>query len=413
MSPSPKARMRIMLVAASSTSMTRLQNRLEGLQNYGIDVVARATGHRECTQALRRGLPDLVVAELNLGPVDAIELAREVKERYPRLPIVILAPPQDLRRQEEAQLARVPAFIIIQPSLTPEMLADKLWQVYQANLPSEPGQEKVAPPVGPGQIWGVVGTKGGAGRSTVAINVAAILAQPNPARLALLDFDLQFGDIGIALGLSPRPNLHSLRNVIQGLEPSAVKQGMQEGPYGLQVMVAPEHATEAMDFAVEDLRELLNACRQVFPLTIVDTSSQLDQGLTATLGDTDLLLLVTTPDYRALRNNRRLIHHLIEERRFPGDQIRVVVNQVDSNLLSSKDLQQILGLQVFAQLPTDRECAWRMANDPKGGICLKHPGLPLSRGLRALTERLAPEGLRSARPQRTAPQRRGILSFLK
>jgi pilus assembly protein CpaE len=404
--------MRVMLVAASSASMTQLRNRLDRLQEHGIDVMARAVGPSECLQALRRGQPNLVVAELNLQPVDAIELARQVKEQYPRLPVVILAPPQELRRQEEAQLARVPAFIVVQPGLTPEALADKLWQVYRANPPPTPGREEAAPPVGPGRIWGVVGTKGGTGRSTVALNVAAILAQHNRDRIALLDFDLQFGDVGVALNLAPRPNLYTLRNVIQALEPGSLKQGLQEGPYGLQVLVAPEHAAEAMDFAVADLAELLNVCRQVFALTIVDTSAQFDPGLTATLGEADTLLLVTTPDYRALRNNHRLIHHLIEERRFPADQIRVVVNQVDSHLLGQADLKRILGLPVFGQLPTDPECAWHMANDPKGGTCLKHPGLPLSKGLQALTERLAPEELKMARPQAAAPRRRGILSFL-
>jgi pilus assembly protein CpaE len=116
----------------------------------------------------------------------------------------------------------------------------------------------------------IVGPKGGTGKTLTACNLAVALAEKGK-RSIVVDLDLQFGDVGIAMGLSPDRTIYDLARVGGSLDPDKAEDFLTSHPSGARVLLAPSRPDQAGTVTVEFLRELYAALRTRHDFVIVDT----------------------------------------------------------------------------------------------------------------------------------------------
>jgi pilus assembly protein CpaE len=169
----------------------------------------------------------------------------------------------------------------------------------------------VRAPAGPtALVASVFSPKGGAGKTTVATNLAVGLAQSAPNDVVLVDLDLQFGGVASALQLTPEHSIADAARSGVALDAAMLKIFLSTHPSGLFVLNAPQSLAEADDVGAEALQHILSLLSQHFRYVIVDTAAGIDVVTLAALERSTDLVLVSTPDVACVRALRRAMDAL-------------------------------------------------------------------------------------------------------
>jgi pilus assembly protein CpaE len=199
----------------------------------------------------------------------------------------------------------------------------------------------------------VFSPKGGTGKSVVSSNLASALARRGGRRTLLVDFDLQFGDAAIMLGLSPKNTVRELLASPGTLDTEQFDVYTERHSSSLDVLAAPLHPEDAELIGDDAVRSVLNAARSAYDTVVVDTSPFFHGSTLATLDLTDNLLLVCTPDIPTVKNVRLALETL-ELLSFPAAKTRVVLNRAgEQGGLRPDEVEQALARQVDVVLPFD------------------------------------------------------------
>lgn len=260
------------------------------------------------------------------------------------------------------------------------------------------------PPLDSGQpteAIAVVAPKGGQGKTTLSINLAAGLAKIAPNSVVLVDGDLQFGDITAALDLTPEGT------VVEATSDAAtdeliLKTTLTHHKGGFFV-VASASSPELGDSVKPDaLARLIEQLRGIFRFVVVDTTPGLDEHTLVVLEHVTDAIFVSNLGVPALRGLRTELELLRTLGLLPANR-RIVVNQTEKNIgLTTKDAEHIVGAPVDIEVP--RSTAVLLASNKGVPLIDDDPRDPASRALRALVAKVAPEAAdaRSHRRWRSA-----------
>ena len=201
----------------------------------------------------------------------------------------------------------------------------------------------------------VVSPKGGAGKTTVATNLAVRLARRAPGEVVLVDLDVAFGDVGTALLLDPR------RSVLDLAAGAALDDVLAAHPSGLQVVLAPDDEIPDAPTLGPHVPGIIDALTARFPIVVVDTGAGLDTVTLAAIGRATDLVLVAADDVATLLDLRKVLRLL--DRAGDTSTRHLVLNRADPQLgLDPADAEGATGLQVTVVVPADRHVA-RVVNE--------------------------------------------------
>jgi pilus assembly protein CpaE len=200
----------------------------------------------------------------------------------------------------------------------------------------------------------ILGPKGGTGKTLTVCNLAVALAQRGK-RPAIVDLDLQFGDVGMALGLAPDQTIHDLARVGGTLDPGKVDDFLAEHPSGARALLAPSRPDQASVVTVEFLAEAYSALRAGHDFVVVDTPPGFTPEVIATIDASSDLVVVGMLDALSLKDTRLGLETL-ELMGYPQERIKLVLNRADSNIgISREEAETILGRKPDVFVPSDRE----------------------------------------------------------
>jgi pilus assembly protein CpaE len=232
-----------------------------------------------------------------------------------------------------------------------------------------------------GQVITVFSTKGGVGKSLVATNLAAVLADRG-RRVCLVDLDLQSGDVAIMLQLSPTRHVNDLAAFGGVIDEGAVKSLVTEHSPGLSVVAAPVKIDVPDQATPDAVGLLLERARHMFDVVVIDTSGVFDDFALAALDRTDTLVLVGTLDIPALKS-LKLATGTLDLLNFPRDRWKFVLNRADAKVgLSVKEFEEALELTADATLASSREV---LSAVNRGEVVVRaHPSHAASKAFAAL-----------------------------
>jgi len=186
-----------------------------------------------------------------------------------------------------------------------------------------------APPSRQTKVIVVISPKGGSGKTAVSSNLAVALAQRFPGRVVAVDLDVQFGDLGTALSLTPEHTLAQLARTSQ-IDATMVKLFLTLHYNGLYVLAGANDPVDADSIGHKHVSEVLPLLAQNFDYVIVDTPAGLDERTLAAIECATDLLLVSSLDVTSIRSLRKALDAL--EKMSVKAERHLVLNRADAKV---------------------------------------------------------------------------------
>jgi pilus assembly protein CpaE len=297
--------------------------------------------------------PEVVVLGPGLAPPVAIALAESFDLLHPEVCVVIVSKPST-RLWERALRAGVRE--IIPTGADDEQVHDALTRAGSAAARKRAStgaitKQEEAPR---GRVIAVLSPKGGAGKTTVATNLASRLALSAPGRVAIVDVDLQFGDVASALGLGPQATVADAARLGSQLDSTALKVFLEPHSSGLYALVGPHFPAEADEVTADVVGQIIDLLAAEFDYVVLDTAAGLDEYALAAAERADDLVLVCVTDVPSVRGLRKALD-AIDLLGMTKARRHLVLNRSDDKVgLSAGDIEATLGVAIEASVPTSR-----------------------------------------------------------
>ncbi|MGW3086594.1 AAA family ATPase [Streptomyces sp. NPDC001108] len=264
-----------------------------------IDTLARLAGES------LDDLPEVVLVHERIGPVPALELIREVSLRFPAIGVVLIT--ADVTPGLFSSAMESGARGVVTLPLSYEELANRVQSAAQWSLGVRrhltAGTEVFTGPGG--TVITVSGAKGGVGATVTAVQLA-LAAQASGRTVALVDMDLQAGDIGSYLDVQFRRSIVDLSSITD-ISPRVLADAVFSHGTGLALLLAPGEGESAEEVSDRSARQIVSALRSRHEVVVIDCGSQLNGANAAAIEMADSALLVTTPDVIAVRGAKRVV----------------------------------------------------------------------------------------------------------
>lgn len=176
-----------------------------------------------------------------------------------------------------------------------------------------------------GKLVCVLGASGGCGSSTLAVNIAAVLAQHNKT-CALYDLKPGVGDLAALLDLKPSYTLADLCVNGARFDRSVFERSLISHSSGVQLLAPPRTLAEVRQVTPEGIRQAINMARMSFAAVVVDLDDCFHEEQVQALQLADTVILVLRLDFTSLRNAQRVLEHL-EQIGLKREDVQVVVNR--------------------------------------------------------------------------------------
>jgi pilus assembly protein CpaE len=237
-----------------------------------------------------------------------------------------------------------------------------------------------------GNLICVLGPKGGIGKTLTSANLGVALAEAGH-RTVIVDLDLQFGDLGLSLGLEPEHTIYDLATSGGVLDPEKVDAFLAEHKSGAHVLLAPIRPDQAAAITVEFLRELYPVLLATYEYVVVDTPPGFTPEVIATIDASTSIVVIGMLDTPSLKNTKLGIETL-ELMGYPLERVRFVLNRADTSVgISHADVVAVLRRAPDVLVPSQREIVRSVnAGEP---IVTSAPRSEPARAFKALAELLA------------------------
>lgn len=205
-----------------------------------------------------------------------------------------------------------------------------------------------------GKVITVFSTKGGAGKSVVATNLGVLLAQRSEGPVALVDADLQFGDVAVMLKLAPQHTIVDAVGSYERLDPGFLESLLvTHQPSGLKVLPAPLEPAFADQIGAEQMSRIIGMLRTFCSYVVVDTPAYFNEVVLSLIEDSDDVLLIAGMDIPNIKNVKIGLQTL-RLLNTPMQKVHLILNRANSKVkLEVGEVERTLQVKAEALIPSD------------------------------------------------------------
>lgn len=328
-----------------------------------IEVVGEAANGDEAIKVADEVKPNLILMDINMPVMDGLRATEKITMHYPDIVVVIMSVQGEQEYLKKAMLCGAKEYLIKPFSL--EVLLDTVIEAFDREqerrrfqIEEKKKKEKKPEP----KVITIFSTKGGVGKTTIAVNTAISLAKETGEKVALLDLDLQFGDVSVMMNISPTKTIVDVIEEMSHLNSDILDEYMIEYMKGLKVLCAPikpEYAEYILPLHIETILEVL---KKDYQYIIIDSVANFNDVMLTALDNSDQIIMVTTMGLPTLKNVK-LGLEVMDSLQYPEEKIKIVVNRFSRHFgISIDDVQEVLDKKISVCIPEDNKTVIQAAN---------------------------------------------------
>jgi pilus assembly protein CpaE len=357
--------------------------------NSEIEISGQVATGTEAIQMAVKFRPAIILMGINISMMDAISTTEKISLEVPEASVIIMGVQGEQERLHQALMAGAKIYLI--KPFTGNELVNTVKKVYEQNqrLKSSLRQADSSASKS-GKIISVFSSKGGAGKTTIAVNLAVVLSQRENASIGLLDANLHFGDVALYLDLVPRATIADAVVEADNLDEQTLETYMTVYSDKLSLMAAPARPEQAEGITSGQVCAVLAQMKKKYEYIIVDTSSDFNEITLAVLDNSDMILVLAGADLPTIKN-MKLCLEIMKSLDYGKDKVHVVLNRANSTGgLSVREIENSLSLNFYSTLPSDGKTVMPSIN--KGiPFVLSNNQTPIAQNIFQLAQKLAPQ----------------------
>lgn len=372
-------KIRILIVDDVAETRENVKKLLQ-LEN-DIEVVGEAGNGDEALVFAKHLKPDVVLMDINMPLMDGITATERMTMDMPQIGIIIMSVQGEQEYLRKAMMAGAREYLTKPPS--GDELLSTIRRVYEVEWKRRQSmgysvQGPVKEQREPGHVISVFSTKGGVGKSIIAVNLAVALRNASNLRVAILDMDLQFGDVAMLLDLLPRRTIADLVSEPDHLDKEMIDSYLMEHDSGLRVLPSPLRPEYAEIINGRHVESIIKILKENYDYVIIDTCQSFQDTILAALDASDLIYMVTTLDVPTIKNIK-LGLEVMSSLHYENDRVKLILNRSTAEMgVSLQDLTSSIRYSIASRLPSDGKVVVGSANrgipfiqtDPKSPIAI-------------------------------------------
>lgn len=372
---------RIKLIIADDMDELRSNVRRMLNNQENIRIIGEARNGKEVVDLVKELQPHVVLMDINMPEVDGLKATEILAKDYPNVQTVIMSIQSEQEYFRRAMKAGAKDFLV-KPFSTSDLI-DTIQNVFNRWVKDRP--ELVANET-KAEILSFFSTKGGVGRTTLAVNLAANLASRGK-KVLLIDASLQFGDVAITLNQAAKKTIYQIVESGADITLSEVEKNIVSHESGLDLLLAPKEPAFAEAVRSEHILKIIDLIRGVYQYIVFDLPPSITEKELAILDRSDLVLLVATLEISSLKNTKICLKTFTDIN-FDVSKIKLILNKEIPNVgIGKQDLEAGLAIPVYATVPMESEIAQRSLNHGEAFV-LKSPASAISKSIIGMADRI-------------------------
>lgn len=260
------------------------------------------------------------------------------------------------------------------------------------------------------KLMTIFSTKGGVGRSLVAINLACALKKLTGKKVCLVDLDLQFGDVSIMMHIQPKNTIAALAREIADsgtLEDDLLMAHLvQHEGSGVHVLTAPVRPDEADLVKGPHIDQILRKMKEKFHYIVVDTPAFLSDTVLTALELSDVILLLLTMELPTIKDGK-LMMEIMQTFGYSSDKVKIIMNRESKDSAFKKaDIEKTLEAEVAATIPSEGAAVMPAVNEGEP-VYLRAPDSMVAKAMNELVKMIAPDDIMAEAAAADAGKKKG------
>ncbi len=220
-----------------------------------------------------------------------------------------------------------------------------------------------------GELINIIGSKGGVGTTTIAVNLAVNLAEKQKFSVALIDSNMLFGEIPLFLGINPKHDWGQIVRNVSRMDKTLFSTIRATHSSGLDVYPSPHSLDELGTVVIKQIVRMFNKMREIYDFIIIDGGQSQNHLSTKALEISDMVILVAEQSLPCLSNTNKLLKAFTELGYPANEKISVLINRYQKREgISLKEAESCIHKNVM----------WTVPNDYSATLAAINQGMPLT-----------------------------------
>lgn len=323
-----------------------------------IEVVVEAATGLQGVESYDPLAVDVVLMDINMPDMNGLEAADKISSEYPDSIIVMMSVQNESEYLRKAMDSGARSYIV--KPFDVDSLSETIRSAYYKNKKQRVKQADINR--SEGKIASFYGSKGGVGKSVLAMNSAVLVSEMDGKKVILVDMDLQFGDVGMLMNVKPKSTIHDALmpdpdDFYEQVEAAILKHSDQ-----LDVLLAPKRPDQAEGIMPSEVKMLLTWLRTQYDYVIVDLGTNYSEVTLSTLDLSDIVFYISTPDMLSIKNTR-LGLDVMRSLDYDFSKVHLVINRwTGKEKIKESDIERALGVKVTAKIGDEKKHMLEMIN---------------------------------------------------
>jgi pilus assembly protein CpaE len=355
---------RVAIVDPSDVTREPLRNLLLGVESIWLE--AECARYEFFLEVIQQSNPDVAVVSLDADQAKALNLISQLSNEFPGLPILAVSGRGDGQSILQALRCGAKEFLTQPVGLEDLLTALSRLQRNRITGESSIGGVSIASKQ-ESRVISILGSRGGVGCTSLAVNLGCTLAQDPGNQVALIDLDLALGDADVALDLMPDYTLADVALNIDRLDMQFLRRSLSKHATGLSLLPHPVQMEDVGLIREEHLQRVIGLLKASYTHLLLDLSKGFSPTDVTALRMSDMIILVSQLELSSLRNVVRMLMTLGTDDSL-ASKVQVVLNRVGGETdISMKKAEETIGKPIF----------WQIPNDAKPMLESRNAGVPL------------------------------------